>query len=82
MCRQAGGAGVGIEFVNGNVVQSTVTDQIGNYSIQLSPATYQVRFKNYMRIIKGPGSVTVTSDSNVVANYVLDSGIRFPAPQQ
>jgi hypothetical protein len=75
-------AGLEIDFVDGKVVKSTVADQNGDYAVQLSPATYQVQFKNHMRIVKGPNPVTVTEDSKVVADYVLDSGIRFPAPQQ
>jgi hypothetical protein len=75
-------AGVEIDFVNGTAVGSTMTDQKGDYSIRLSPATYQVQFKNRMRIISGPKSVDVTASSEVVANYVVDSGIRLPQPQQ
>jgi hypothetical protein len=37
--------------------------------------------KTYMRVISGPPAVTVAAGSTVVANYVLDSGIRVPAPQ-
>jgi len=81
-CAGRPAAGLEIDFVNGKVVQSTMTDQNGNYSIKLSPATYQVQFKSYMQLVRGPKSVTVTADSNIVANYVLDSGIRVPAPQQ
>jgi hypothetical protein len=75
-------AGLEIDFVDGKAVHSTVTDQNGNYSIQLNAATYQVQFKSYTRIVRGPRSVTVTEGTNVVADYVLDSGIRVPAPQQ
>jgi len=51
--------------------------------IRDSPATYQVQFMKYMRIVKGPRSVTVSADTNVVADYVLDSGFRLlPQPQQ
>ena len=81
-CAGRPGAGLEIDFVDPKAVHSTVTDQSGNYSIQLTPATYQVQFKSYMRILSGPKSVTVISDSLVTANYVLDSGIRLPAPQQ
>jgi hypothetical protein len=36
--------------------------------------------KNYMRIISGPTTIALSAGSTVVANYVLDSGIRVPAP--
>jgi hypothetical protein len=75
-------AGVEIDFVNAKTVNSTVTDQKGDYVIRLSADTYQVQFKSRMRIISGPKSVNVTANSEVVANYVVDSGIRLPAPQQ
>jgi hypothetical protein len=81
-CAGKPAAGVEIDFVDGKTLHGTVTDQKGNYSIALTPATYQVQFKSYMRIVKGAKSVTVTADTNVVADYVLDSGIRLPAPQQ
>jgi hypothetical protein len=38
--------------------------------------------KTYMRVISGPLNLTVAPGSGTVANYVLDSGIRAPAPQQ
>jgi len=82
MCVGRPAAGLEIDFVDGKTVHGTITDQNGNYSIQLAAATYQVQFKSYMRIVKGPKSVTVTAGANVVADYVLDSGIRVPAPQK
>lgn len=82
-CAGRPAAGLEVDFVDGKVVQSAMTDQNGNYSIQMHPATYEVQFKNHIRIIKGPKSVTVTADSKIVADYVLDSGIRLqPGPQQ
>lgn len=81
-CAGRPAAGLEIDFVNDKVVQGTVTDQSGHYSILLAPATYQVQFKSYMRVIRGPQSVAVTADSSTVADYVLDSGIRVPLPQQ
>ena len=75
-------AGVEIDFVEGTAADATVTDQNGNYLIQLRPATYQVQFKKIMQFVRGPKTVTVTADTNVVANYFIDSGIRVPVPQQ
>src|SRR5262245_25254485 len=75
--------GLELDYVVGTKVQGrTVTDGSGNYSIRLEPGTYTVRFKNVIRVISGPTKVTVAEGSDVVANYLLDSGIRVPAPQQ
>ena len=38
--------------------------------------------KNYMRVISGPPVVTVKAGATVVADYVVDSGIRTAVPHQ
>jgi hypothetical protein len=69
-----------LDYVVGtNVAGRTVTDADGRYSIRLQPGTYTVTFKSYMRIINGPTRVSVSAGANVVANYLVDSGIRLPA---
>lgn len=75
-------AGLQIEFVGAQRTDSTVTDSAGNYSIQLKAGTWKVVMKTYMRLISGPTTVTIAAGSSLVANYVLDSGIRVPAPAQ
>ena len=55
------------------------TDAGGAYRATLPAGTWKVSFKGYMRIISGPPEVTVTAGDTVVANYVVDSGIRVPA---
>jgi hypothetical protein len=67
---------------DGTVAASTVTDSGGSYLVSLGARTYEIRLKTYMRVISGPLSVTVGPGSTLVANYLLDSGIRAPAPQQ
>jgi hypothetical protein len=75
-------AALELDYLVGTKVEGrTVTDASGNYSIRLAPGSYTVRFKNVMRVISGPTKVTVAAGSSVVANYLLDSGIRVPAPQ-
>ena len=75
-------AGLELDYVSGtSIAGSTVTDAGGNYSIRLEPGTYAVKFKNYMRVISGPTTITVSAGSSTVANYMLDSGIRVAAPQ-
>ena len=58
----------------------TQTDSSGNYSVELQAGKWAVAIKGYMRVISGPSTVTVEAGGNVVANYVVDSGIRVPAP--
>ena len=61
-------------------VWSTTTDAQGDYSIQLATGVWTVSFKTYGRILSGPTSVTVSAGETAVANYIVDSGIRMPAP--
>ena len=56
------------------------TDSAGQYSVQLAAGTWSVSFKNgIIRLIDGPKSVTVEAGGTVVANFLMDSGIRVPA---
>ena len=55
------------------------TDSAGNYTVELAAGSWSVAFQGIMRIIDGPKSVTVKAGQTIVANYVLDSGIRVPA---
>ena len=73
---------IDVSFQSGGSVEATKTDQSGDYSINLAAGTWKVTLKTYMRVVSGPQSVTVTKGSTIVANYVLDSGIRHPIPQQ
>jgi hypothetical protein len=76
--------GLEIDFVCGesSAVTKATTDANGDYSAHLTPGTCSVKFKTYMRYISGPQKVTVTVGDTVVANYVLDNGIRVAVPQQ
>jgi hypothetical protein len=72
-----------LDYVKGGVVAAaTVTDSGGSYLVSLQPGSYDVRLKTYMRVISGPLKIAVAPGSGLVANYLLDSGIRAPAPQQ
>jgi len=56
------------------------TDSGGQFSVQLAAGSWSVSFKNgIMRLIDGPKSVTVEPGGTVVANFLMDSGIRVPA---
>lgn len=56
------------------------TDSSGDYSVELAAGTWSVALKSFMRVVSGPRSVTVPAGGAVVANYVVDSGIRLPGP--
>jgi hypothetical protein len=71
-------AGLELTFTNGGTTISSTTDSNGNYSVQLDAGTWNVATKGYMRVIGGPKAVTVKAGETVVANYVVDSGIRIP----
>lgn len=72
-----------IDYIGGgSIVTSTFTDSNGSYFVPLPPGTYSVKLKTYMRVISGPLTITVAPGSAIVANYLLDSGIRVPLPQQ
>jgi len=58
----------------------TQTDTAGNYSVELQAGKWAVAIKGYMRVVSGPSTVTVEAGGSAVANYVVDSGIRLPAP--
>lgn len=74
--------GVEVVFSGSGKSASAVTDSQGAYSIDLAAGTWKVTLKTYMRIVSGPAVVTVAAGSHVVADYVLDTGIRVPVPQQ
>ncbi len=74
--------GLEIDYTNGASTSRAETDSTGAYSTDLGAGTWKVTMKTYMRIISGPTTVTVTAGSHVVANYILDTGIRVPVPQQ
>ena len=82
-CKMRPSAGLEIDFVSaGGAASSAKTGSDGRYTIELVAGTYKVTVKNYMRVISGPPSVTVKAGATVVADYVLDSGIRTAVPQQ
>ena len=78
-CKMKPAAGLEIVFTSNGTSVSTETKADGRYTIQLPAGTYKVSVKNYMRIISGPPNLTVKADATVVADYVLDSGIRYAA---
>ena len=71
---------VELVFTNGNTSLSTKTDSNGNYSIALPAGTWKVATTSaMMRITSGPEVLVVTAGASIVADYVVDTGIRAPA---
>jgi hypothetical protein len=74
-------SGLDITFSSGGgAVVSTTTDSTGQYAVQLDAGTWKVTFKSFMRLIKGPQTITVAAGDTIVADYFVDSGIRVPVP--
>jgi len=80
-CAGRPAAGLEIDFTGNGTAVGTRTDSSGAYSVELPAGTWKVSFKSYMRIISGPPTVKVQAGSSVVADYVVDSGIRVPVQQ-
>ena len=74
--------GLEIDFTGSGATVGTRTDSSGAYSAELAAGTWKVSFKSYMRIISGPPTVTVQAGSSVVAEYLVDSGIRVPVSKE
>lgn len=70
--------GLALDFTSGSTTIAATTDANGHYTVQLAAGTWQVSVKNYMRIVSGPHTITVHAGDNIVANYVIDSGMRVP----
>src|SRR5713226_9074304 len=75
-------SGLEIDFSAGGTTVGARTDAKGAYSVELAAGTWKVSFTKPMRILSGPPAVTVEAGSGVVANYVVDSGIRVPVSKE
>ncbi len=79
-CKGRPEPGIEIDFSSGQgqpTVARTAGD--GSYSVELPAGTWTVTVKK-SRVVAGPPAVTVKANSTVVADYVVDSGIRVPLP--
>jgi hypothetical protein len=82
-CKMMPAAGLEIDFASDEgTIFSAKTGSDSRYKIELPAGAYKVSVKNYMRVISGPPVVNVKAGATVVADYVLDSGIRTGVPQQ
>ena len=70
-----------IDYMKGTSIFSrAMTDGKGAYAVDLPAGDYTVKFKTYMRVVSGPTQLTVDPGTSRVADYLLDNGIRVPAP--
>jgi hypothetical protein len=81
-CAGRPAAGLEIDFTGNGTAAGARTDLSGAYSVELAAGTWKVSFKSYMRIISGPPTVTLQAGSRVVADYLVDSGIRVPIAKE
>jgi hypothetical protein len=71
--------GLALFFTKGDTTLSTKTNSGGNYSIELPSGKWSINTRGIMRIISGPSMLVVTAGAAIVADYVVDSGIRAAA---
>jgi hypothetical protein len=79
-CKRMAGYGVQMTFVNGSQTVTTKVNSDGGYAVDLQAGTWKVTFGGIARIISGPNPIDVPAGGTVVADYVVDSGIRAPGP--
>jgi hypothetical protein len=75
-CGQRPIPGLELFFSDGGTTISTKTDSGGFYSIELPSGTWSVDTRSIMRIIAGPQTLVVRAGDTIVANYLVDTGIR------
>jgi hypothetical protein len=68
-----------LTFTNGSTRQIAKTDSAGAYSIDLPAGTWQVGTTTFGRIVDGPQTIVVAAGADIVADYVVDTGIRAAA---
>ena len=74
-CGTAPVPGLELDFSSGSTTLSTTTDSSGNYTIDVPAGSWKVSTKNYMQIVSGPTTLTITAGSTIVANYTVWSNI-------
>lgn len=79
-CKGTAGYGLQIVFVNGSQTVTTKVGPSGAYAVELPAGSWKVAFSGIARIISGPNPIDVPAGGSMVANYVVDSGIRAPGP--
>ena len=78
-CVQQPVAGLALTFSKGNTTFAAKTDSDGAYSIDLPVGTWGVTTATFARIISGPQTVEVEAGRSIVADFIVDTGMRAAA---
>jgi hypothetical protein len=78
-CEQRPMVGLGLVFAKGNINFVAKTDSAGAYSINLPVGTWSVTTAAIARIISGPQTLEVKAGTSIVADFIVDTGIRAAA---
>jgi len=71
--------GFELVFTSGSSRLITKTDSAGAFSIDIPAGTWHVSVGNFGRIVDGPQTISVSEGASIVADYVVDTGIRAAA---
>jgi hypothetical protein len=74
--------GVEIDFTSAGEAAKADTDSAGRFNATLAAGMWTVHLVTNLHVMSGPSEVTVVAGTTVTANYLVDSGIRVPVPQQ
>jgi hypothetical protein len=78
-CGQQPFSGLGLIFTNGNTSFVAKTDSAGAYSINLPVGTWSVATAPIARIVSGPQTLEVKAGTSIVADFIVDTGMRAAA---
>ena len=78
-CGEQPVGGLGLIFTNGNTSFVAKTDSAGAYSINLPVGTWSVATAPITRIVSGPQTLEVKAGTSIVADFIVDTGMRAAA---
>jgi hypothetical protein len=78
-CGQQPISGLALIFTKGNTSFVAKTDSAGAYSINLPVGTWSVATAPIARIIGGPQTLEVKAATSIVADFIVDTGMRAAA---
>jgi hypothetical protein len=78
-CGQRPISGLGLVFTKGNTSFVAKTDSAGAYTIDLPVGTWSVTTATFTRVISGPQTLEVKAGMSIVADFIVDNGMRAAA---